>query len=391
MDELQQIMNQIPIRHNLSSQIMLLGVCQGLFVSILILIKTAKRFVPLRLLGLFILMMALVLLDNYLCYTGLMKYCITINDSTEPILLLWFPLLYLFIHSIFHNNEFNLKEQWYHFLLPFLYFISQIGYYLHPHAVKLKSYLSAYYPDAQMPIEPEGLNFYYLVIKDEFRWFILLSFLTYIILSLRLIFKKSNLEFFNFKKSKNISKYDFSKSIIVIFAIVILICLFILINHDNDLGDHYATMVQTVFIYMISIMIFVESRFFENAWIANKYETLTIQNSAVSIKEIRQFVVKEAYYLKEDVSLKDLSSLMEANPNYISKTINAGAGMNFNEFVNTYRIDESKERLLNQAYKHLTIEAIGKSVGFRSKSAFYNAFKKYTDLTPSQYVKTNSN
>jgi len=47
----------------------------------------------------------------------------------------------------------------------------------------------------------------------------------------------------------------------------------------------------------------------------------------------------------------------------------------------------AQERLLDDEFKHLTVEAVGQSVGFKSKSAFYNAFKKYTGQSPSAFMK----
>ncbi len=386
MENLQPILDQIPIRYDAISHVMLLGVFQGIFISIIILIKSPKKTIPIKLLGLFIIVFTLVLFDNYLCYTGLMKYYISFNDSTEPLVLLWAPLMYLFIYGVLKKREFRFKNHWYHFLLPFLYFVTQIGYYFHPKSVKLIAYLSAYFPEMERPDIPNGLSFYYDVIKSEFRWIILLSFLFYIILSLRIIIQSSN-QRKDTKRKNSITKFDFSKNILVMFFVLILIILTIFLNFENDLGDHYIALVQTLSIFAISFMIVSESRFFEKSWIADKYETLKTQNKDISIADIKHFIENEEYYLKKNASLKELSERLDASPNYISKTINLETEMNFNEFINLYRIRLSKRRLIDEDFKHLTIEAIGNSVGFKSKSAFYNAFKKHTESTPTTFVK----
>jgi len=42
---------------------------------------------------------------------------------------------------------------------------------------------------------------------------------------------------------------------------------------------------------------------------------------------------------------------------------------------------------LDKKYQHLTIEAIGNSVGFTSKASFYNAFKKHVAISPKAFIK----
>ena len=59
----------------------------------------------------------------------------------------------------------------------------------------------------------------------------------------------------------------------------------------------------------------------------------------------------------------------------------------YNDFLNAYRVGLAIEKLKSGAFGHLTIEAIGREVGFGSKSAFYDAFKKQTGHSPSQFMK----
>jgi len=53
-------------------------------------------------------------------------------------------------------------------------------------------------------------------------------------------------------------------------------------------------------------------------------------------------------------------------------------------------VETLKSRLLASEYGHLTIEAIGETVGFSSKSTLYEAFKKYTGHSPAAFVKLHS-
>ena len=60
--------------------------------------------------------------------------------------------------------------------------------------------------------------------------------------------------------------------------------------------------------------------------------------------------------------------------------------LSFNDYVNSLRIEEAKVPLKNRDKSNNTIESIGEIVGFNTKSQFYIAFKKITDVTPSKYL-----
>lgn len=69
----------------------------------------------------------------------------------------------------------------------------------------------------------------------------------------------------------------------------------------------------------------------------------------------------------------------------LSMIINRHFNLNFYEFVNGYRIEEAKKRLLDPANKSKTITDIYLEVGFNSKSVFNTFFKKLVGKTPSEY------
>lgn len=388
MELTQSVLDQITIRHDVVSQFILLGVFQGFFVAAVILLKATRDVIPVKLIGYFLIAFCLVLLDDYLCYTGLMKYVIHLNDTSEPLVLLWAPLLYLFTLNVLEKKKLKFRTIWYHFVIPVVYCLTQIGYYAHPESVKMNAYISAYFPDIKHLPTPDDLSYSYQLVKDEFRLILLTVGIFYSILSTRIILKKSQ---DSIKTNPiGINKYNFSRNIIIIFFVLMIMAFTIFLNFDNDLGDHYIAIVQVVVVFTISFMIFSESRFFQKSWIADKYDALNNQTNTLKIEDVIQFVEREDYYTRSDASLKDLSKSLNSNVNYISKVINHKTGKNFNEFINSYRIELSKSRLLDKAFEHLTIEAIGNSVGFKSKSAFYKAFKQFTNDSPRAF-KENAN
>ena len=67
--------------------------------------------------------------------------------------------------------------------------------------------------------------------------------------------------------------------------------------------------------------------------------------------------------------------------------INERLIQSFSVFINTYRVEEAKRHLLDTKKRHYSILAIAEEVGFNSKSSFNAAFRKYTNLTPSEFRK----
>ncbi|PHS62243.1 MAG: hypothetical protein COB12_11015 [Flavobacterium sp.] len=120
-----------------------------------------------------------------------------------------------------------------------------------------------------------------------------------------------------------------------------------------------------------------------------KNESLNIDT--VQREKIHDFI-KEAilieFYLDKNISLSEFAKQAKTNTTYLSKVINEDYKKSFAVFINELRISNTLKKLeLIPEYKMLTIENISDKAGFSSSSAFYNAFKNFTGLTPSYYVK----
>ncbi|GAB6975814.1 helix-turn-helix domain-containing protein [Prevotella falsenii] len=84
-----------------------------------------------------------------------------------------------------------------------------------------------------------------------------------------------------------------------------------------------------------------------------------------------------------DFSANQLAAKVGVNYKYISQVINEMMHCSFSNLLNKYRIKEACKRIEDkERYSGFTLEAIGNSVGFKSRSSFIAAFKQITGLTP---------
>jgi YesN/AraC family two-component response regulator len=95
----------------------------------------------------------------------------------------------------------------------------------------------------------------------------------------------------------------------------------------------------------------------------------------------------EKPYLNQELTISQLADQLQINSKYLSQIINEKQEQNFMDFINRHRIERAKELLLSPAYQYYTIQAIAEEAGFKSKSAFYTAFKKFTGMTPVAFKK----
>jgi AraC-like DNA-binding protein len=90
-------------------------------------------------------------------------------------------------------------------------------------------------------------------------------------------------------------------------------------------------------------------------------------------------------YLNPLLSLKSLADEIGLSPYYLSQVINDCLNQNFYDFINSYRIKECKQLLIDSSQNNKTLLEILYHAGFNSKSVFNTFFRKYTGKTPSEY------
>lgn len=118
-----------------------------------------------------------------------------------------------------------------------------------------------------------------------------------------------------------------------------------------------------------------------------KYKNPRLSREAVGeeLEKLKEYFLEEKPYLDSELSIYILSQRMKLSRHTLTEVLNVGAGKNFYQFVNEYRVDEVKRKLKDTRYTKYSIDAIGIECGFKSKSSFYEVFKKYTGLTPTQF------
>lgn len=119
-----------------------------------------------------------------------------------------------------------------------------------------------------------------------------------------------------------------------------------------------------------------------------KNSTLNEEQKRLLLNSIRDVMENDAKIFDLNFTQDQLAELVHSKSKYVSQVINELCSCNFSTFVNEYRVKEACQRINDTThYGNLTMEAISMSVGFKSRSTFNTAFRKFTGLTPSEYMK----
>lgn len=296
------------------------------------------------------------------------------------------PVIYFYVQNLLNVNFKFQKKDWIHFIPGFLY----LGYSLIIFIVD-KLVLDEFYFYA------DGRD------KDLKTWYQLLGFLSigfYLILSLQhyLSYKK---QIFNTLSFADAVVFKWIQHFLIAFlTLLVLRILFFIFNEQwAEFGSHfwYFLSFSAVFFY-ISVNGYSHSIISDSFFVKTPIETIELESNQTKntqnidiekwAKKIENYIETQKVFQNPQLTLADVAKALETNSKTISSSINSGFEMNFNDFINHYRIEAVKNSLLQGEHKSSTLLGIAFDAGFNSKATFNRAFKKSTGLSPKEYINT---
>jgi len=237
-----------------------------------------------------------------------------------------------------------------------------------------------------------------------FNFFLVLTALSgpfYFALTLKLL-KAHDINIFNnFSNAENIN-LEWLRKLVYVFGIIWTALIIITVIHHIF---NYFSMVFCTDSLFISLSVFVlligyfglmqkviygddynpsDNRIIESK--SKYYGSRLMKSEADGYTErLNNLMESSQPYLNPELSLQQLAADIEITPHYLSQVINEKFQSNFFNYINKYRVEEVKSRLVDPKYDHYTLLGIAFDSGFNSKSAFNRIFKGFTNLTPTQY------
>ncbi len=186
----------------------------------------------------------------------------------------------------------------------------------------------------------------------------------------------------NEKLNSQVLNHTIVSFILAIIAIM-AVMLFVLVNRKNKYLDE-----RNRLLYERYQNVLHEGD--NNPSETQKYKSsnLTEEEKQRLCSEIGRVLQMKDKICQSSFTIDEMAQLIGTNSRYVSQVINECYGGNFSSVVAERRVKEACRMFDDpELSKHLTIEAVSQSVGFKSRNSLISAFKKFTGLTPSEYQK----
>lgn len=367
------------INYNITSLIDILGLVQGLFLGVILILESKKQR-PTLFLGLFLLTYSFELLNAVLEDLNILNLRPGLLFLPIDFWYLIMPLFYLYVKSI--TNNIITRKNILILLLPgiieFLFFI--IIFFL-PANVKLEISDSS---NALGVIA--GIV---LLLAFPFSVFYAIKIIKYI--------KKHKKDAENYYSNLDGKLLNWANGVIVFF-LVFNASWFVGIFQEDAFYEEYTypilSAVNVIFIFWIGISGLRQSKIIGSRNESSTEELKTepdvssIQREEVQDKDFQRLthvMIEKAYYKEPNLSLADLAKTLQLPQRKLSQLIRDNADQNFNQFVNYYRVEEAKKLLKDASYNNLSMLGIAYDAGFNSKASFFSVFKKFTSVTPNTF------
>jgi len=354
--------------------------CFQLAIFSFFLIHKGRKSISNIILSAFFLVQFVVILNVLLIsvFEKNTSFHIQIAYTYYPFEYLWGPLIYFYVVSQVKQG-FRFKSRDLVHLIPF--FIAALfiimGYYIQDDDVRYQIIVDG------------SINKWFSFIY--FPYFLLLFAYNFSALSLLNEYQQNLKDYYSFEIKQNMVWLKF-----VLYGYIIA-CI---VSALNSIAGKYipvAIEFKTDFLFATFLLFFnilfyramIQPFLLIQAYERPKYSGSSINESDMCkySQSIKDVLITKKLYLNPSLTLQGLSESAGVSERIISQVINQYSNQNFFSFINAYRIEEAKILLNSLDQNKTTMLGISIDVGFNSKSAFYDAFKKQTGMTPTEFRK----
>jgi len=390
------------------SSVLLLFFLHGLVFSILLFLKGLKADdKPSTWLSLFTLLCSLYIAPFMLGYAGWYSrdvYRDILFYTPFQQLFLLPPILYFYYKTLLDKSFIFTRRDYLHFVPATLYLIYSIIVFLTDKVIFNEYY---FYDDGK----DKDFSIWYQIAG-------LLSLTYYLIKSLKTYNEYKTLTYNSISFAESVM-FKWAQRFLIAFLILIAIrILFFILNPEwDEFGKKFwYYLCFSVLFYYISISGYANYIFSITAFNGSKtnsdsslkseliediktYNQLPNVNSDKSSDEkveipdlnnwkekVEKLMLVDQMYKNPELVISDLSNKLDTHSKKVSQVINQGFNLNFNDFVNLYRIKALMQKLEEREHDIQTLLSLALECGFNSKSTFNRAFKRYTSLTPKEYI-----
>jgi AraC-like DNA-binding protein len=144
------------------------------------------------------------------------------------------------------------------------------------------------------------------------------------------------------------------------------------------------------FIYFLAFLLFKNPSLLKHE-ISRKHQNIRLTEKELneSAKHLEYLMQDKKLYLDPECTLNRVAKQAKLPAYLVSHIVNNTIGKSFPDFLNGYRIEEAKRKLLHPNYRNTKIASIAYDCGFNTLSSFNIAFKKFVRTTPTKFQKSN--
>ena len=299
--------------------------------------------------------------------------------------------IYLYLKSFLTKSLYLNKKHLLFLIVPFIAFLDYVYFHIQN---------SSHIDELVKMIESNNIYIFKLEgfipfeINFLFRFLYMLPFIIY---AIRLTINQSKRPFLTTEDKKTFTFIKYLLFAIIyayinFFAALVLPLLVNKIDYTDSLNSGMIIIAGAIILFIVmSILLSPELLFDlkEKDKKVGKIIKESIEESTEMLNAIESKMIEEKFYLNENFSSQDVLVHFEITRNKLDELLTHIKGLSFADWLNTLRIEYAKNLLLT--HNKYTIDAISSMSGYSSRSAFYAAFKKVTNITPTEFIRQAKN